>query len=146
MVCKKCKHLLYYKCTVPCVRRRFAIPRKSASFPIFFSFNCQNFCISIPQLRLPENTCVLHRVLDGVHSNCQHTCTRAVMRMEQKTFSAYFVTIFWVCGKKNNRTLKQFLVDVIMQLPKPKYQRKKLETCKPEVVEHTVISQKKFRG
>ena len=73
--------------------RRFAIPRKSASFPIFFSFNCHNFCVSIPQLRLPENTCVLHRVLDGVHSNCQHTCTRAVMRMEQKTFSANFVTI-----------------------------------------------------
>ena len=43
-------------------------------------------------------------------------------------------------------TLKQFLVDVIMQLPKPKYQRKKLETCKLEVVEHTVISQKNFMG
>ena len=40
-------------------------------------------------------------------------------------------------------TLKQFLVDVIMQLPKPKYQRKKLETCKPQVLEHTLISPKK---
>ena len=66
------------------------------------------------------------------------------MRMEQKTFSANFVTIsnFEYVVKNNNMTLKQFLVDVIMQLPKPKYQRKKLETCKLEVVERT----KKFHG